>query len=135
MSEQEELHKTITTGARFVGAIIGCVFAGIGILVLGFLWLQPFGGIHSPPFFFRIFGSFIAIPFIAIGSFAAYSSIKAKGILSKTNFEQSESVSTNPAGTYTCPKCNAPLSDNIDVSPHGDVKCNYCNSWFNIHHE
>lgn len=133
MNDQEELQKNITTGARFVGAVIGCVFAGIGICVISFLWLQPFGSFHSPPLFFRVFGSFVAIPFIAIGSFTAYSSIKAKGILQKANFERSESVSAKSV-SYTCPKCNAPLSDNIDVSPHGDVKCNYCNSWFNIHH-
>lgn len=134
MNELEEQQKNITRGARFVGAVIGCVFAGIGITVLGFLWAQSFDSFGSPPLVFRVFGSFVAIPFIAIGSFTAYSSIKAKGVLSKTNFQRSESVA-GKSGSYTCPKCNAPLSDNIDVSPHGDVKCCYCNSWFNIHHE
>ncbi len=133
MNEQEELQKTITTGAKFVGAIVGCVFAGIGITILGFLWSQPFGGFGSPPLFFRIFGSLIAIPFIAIGSFTAYSAITSKGMLPKSNLMDSTPVNTKQ-GTYTCSKCNAPLSDNIDVSPHGDVKCGYCNSWFNIHH-
>ncbi|QDU07929.1 hypothetical protein [Gimesia aquarii] len=133
MNEQEELQKTITTGARFIGAIVGCVFAGVGLTVLGFLWSQPFGGFHSPPLFFRIFGSFVAIPFVAIGSFTAYKAITSKGILPKSNVMETTSTNTK-RGTYTCPKCNAPLSDNIEVSPHGDVKCGYCNSWFNIHH-
>lgn len=132
MNDLEEHQKNITAGARLVGAVIGCVFAGIGICVIGFLWFPSFNSFHSPPLFFRVFGSFIAIPFVVIGSFTAYCSIKAKGIVPKPDLprqarQQKKSVS------YVCPQCNAPLSENIDVSPHGDVKCGYCNSWFNIH--
>ncbi|WP_298867947.1 hypothetical protein [uncultured Gimesia sp.] len=133
MNELEEHHKNITKGARIVGAIFGCVFVCVGFLVLGFLWSQPFGGFGSPPLFFRLFGSLVAIPFVAIGGFTAYSSIMGVGI-SKSNLITSSAISTKQ-GSYTCPKCNAPLSDNVDVSPHGDVKCAHCDSWFNIHHE
>ncbi|MFK7778896.1 MAG: hypothetical protein QM501_12385 [Gimesia sp.] len=133
MNDLKKHHETITKGARIIGAVFGCVFVGIGLLVLGFLWSQPFNGIHSPPLFFRLFGSLVAIPFVAIGGFSAYASIV--GISRpKSNWITSTAISTKQ-GSYTCPKCNAPLSDNIDVSPLGDVKCGYCDSWFNIHHE
>jgi len=133
MNKPKDQVKNITTGSRLVGAVIGCVFAGIGLSFLGFLWSQPFGDFHSPPLFFRVIGSFIAIGFVTIGSITAYSAISGRG-LQKTKLNNSTSVNST-LGSYTCPKCNAPLSDKIDVSPHGDVKCVYCNGWFNIHHE
>ncbi|MFH1304595.1 MAG: hypothetical protein ABIK07_26380 [Planctomycetota bacterium] len=128
MNEQSDQQKKITIGARLVGAVIGCVFAGIGLTVLGALW----SGALAAPFLFRIFGSFVAIPFMAIGGFTAYSAITGLG-LQKSNLVNSASVSTKQ-GSYSCPNCNAPLSDEFDVSPHGDVKCEHCNGWFNIHH-
>ncbi len=133
MDQQEELHQSITKGARLVGTVFGCVFVGIGVSVLGFLWSQPFGGFGSPPLFFRIFGSFIAIPFVAIGGFIAYSSITGIG-MRKWKSNSSSSVNEKQ-GVYSCPNCNAPLSGSLDVSPHGDVKCGHCHGWFNIHHE
>ncbi len=132
MNELEEQRKNVTKGARLVGAVFGCVFAGIGITVLGFLWLQPFGSFGAPPLFFRVFASFVAIPFVAIGSFIAYFSITGLG-LQKSSWVGSASVSAKQ-GSYTCPNCNAPLSGQFEVSPHGDVKCGHCNGWFNIHH-
>lgn len=132
MNELNEQHKKIAKGARIVGGVFGCVFACIGLLVLGFLWSQPFGGFHSPPLFFRLFGSLVAIPFVAIGGFSAYASITGAGI-PKSKLISPSAISTKQ-GSYTCPKCSAPLSDDVDVSPHGDVKCGYCESWFNIHH-
>ncbi|MCA9081995.1 MAG: hypothetical protein KDA58_15645, partial [Planctomycetaceae bacterium] len=47
--------------------VIGIVPLGIGITVIVFLWSQPFGEFHSPPLFFRIFGSFVALFFCLIG--------------------------------------------------------------------
>lgn len=132
MDQQEELHQSITKGARLIGAVFGCIFAGIGLLVLGFLWLQPFGGFGSPALFFRLFGSFIAIAFVATGSIFAHTSITGIN-MRKKNLINSSSVNQSQ-GSCSCPKCNAPLSNDVDVSPHGDVKCGYCNSWFNIHH-
>ncbi|WP_145230773.1 hypothetical protein [Gimesia algae] len=134
MNELDNQQKNIAAGARFVGVVIGCVFAGIGLTVLGFMWSQPFGGFHSPPLFFRIFASFIAIPFVVIGGFTAYCALTGKGLKKMRSKSFRSAMQDSSQGSYTCPKCNAPLSDNIDVSPHGDVKCGYCNSWFNIHH-
>lgn len=134
MNEFENQQENIAAGARFVGTVIGCVFAGIGLTVLGFMWSQPFGDFGALPLFFRIFASFIAIPFVLIGGLTAYSSLTGKGLKKNRSKRTRSAMLSSPQGTYTCPKCNAPLSDNIDVSPHGDVKCGYCNSWFNIHH-
>lgn len=134
MNDQEELQKTITAGARLVGVVIGCVFGGIGILVLGFLWSQPFGAFHSPPLFFRLFGSMIAIPFVLIGGFTAFRSLTATGGV--RTIRKSSPKPKAPAKQkrrYACPHCNAPIGEDSDVSPHGDVKCSYCKNWFNIH--
>lgn len=131
MNDQEDLQKSITKGARLVGAVIGCVFAGIGLTLLGFLWSQPFGGFHSPPLFFRIFGSLIAIPFAFIGGFTAFKAIT----VSAERHLPSKRSEMRPSQSYACPHCNAPIGDESDVSPSGDVKCTYCKSWFNIHHD
>ncbi len=40
---------------------------GIGMTVLIFLWSAPFGEFGSPPLFFRVFGSFIALAFVLTG--------------------------------------------------------------------
>ena len=40
---------------RFIGAVFGLVFFGIGLTVIGFLWGAPFGEFGSPPLVFRIF--------------------------------------------------------------------------------
>lgn len=137
MHDQNEQHQTIVKGARFVGAVTGFVFMGVGLTVLVFLWSQPFGGFGSPPLFFRIFGSFVAIPFMAIGGFSAFAALTGKP-RGKLNMMNSNTVPSSgdsaKQGTYSCPKCNASLSDGVEVSPSGDVKCEYCKSWFNIHH-
>ena len=135
MNELDKQQENVAAGARFVGDVIGCDFAGIGLTVLGFMWSQPFGGFHSPPLFFRIFASFIAIPFVLIGGLTAYSSLTGKGLKKKRSSKRARSaMQSSSQDTYACPTCNAPLSDNLDVSPHGDVKCGYCSNWFNIHH-
>jgi DNA-directed RNA polymerase subunit RPC12/RpoP len=129
--------------AKFVTAAIGLIFAGIGVTVLVFLWGAPFGEFGSPPIFFRIFGSFIALSFVIIGGAICVGSVlgvqAASDILRRMG-EQGQSLdqSTDEGTTvapaaYTCPHCGATLGAGTEVSPHGDVKCSYCNSWFNIH--
>lgn len=128
---------------RFIGAVFGFVFFGIGISVIGFLWSQPFGGFGSPPLFFRIFGSLIACAFVAVGGGTAYAAITGKGsspaafrhtsrIIDSREHTNDEKPAISKDG-YSCDSCGAPISATADVSPHGDVKCEHCNRWFNIH--
>ena len=123
--------------ARFIFGIFGFAFFGIGLTVLGFLWLTPFDAFGSPPLFFRILGSFIAVCFVAFGGTMGWNAISAKLIprmpASVADFAN-RSILMNPAPvSYTCPHCAAPLQARADVSPSGDVKCTFCNAWFNIH--
>ena len=121
--------------ARFVAAVFGLVFFGIGLTVLGSLWLSAD---DQPPLVFRLFGSFIAIAFVAMGGAMAFGAIFGKMMLSPVARVQamakSMGISPAPAGavSYTCPHCNAPLQNRADVSPSGDAKCTFCNSWFNV---
>jgi hypothetical protein len=124
-------------GPRFIPGVFGLASLGIGLTVLGFLWLTPFDEFDSPPLFFRIFGSFIAIVFVAVGSAGVWGAIRGTNPLGPTRpreFSPRQMTIPSPArGTYTCPHCAAPLGSNIDVSPLGDVKCPFCHAWFNIH--
>lgn len=126
--------------AGFMGVVMGFVFGGIGLTVLIFLWAAPFGEWDSPPIFFRIFGSFIAIAFVAAGSGAAVTSFRGRKvvnqILSNVNAARSEmqTAGDDPKiDGYACPHCGAPLPAKADVSPLGDAKCTFCHAWFNIH--
>ena len=124
---------------RFIGAVFGIAFLGIGLTVLGFLWGTPFDEFGSPPLFFRIFGSFIAIVFVAVGGGTAYAAITGKNPRSRmskfTRRNQSDPGALEPPGpeSYVYDSCGAPLSSDADVSPLGDVKCSHCQRWFNIH--
>lgn len=121
---------TPTGPARFLGAVFGLVFGGIGLTVIGFLWTAR--GFGEPPLFFKIFGSLIALAFVAVGGRLLAGALKDQP-------PQPGSAATAPpsalgTGTgYTCPACGARLGQNADVSPKGDVKCGYCRRWFNIH--
>ncbi len=132
---------------RFVGGVFGFVFAGIGLTVIIFVWSQPSG---FPPLIFRIFGSFIAIAFVAIGGGTAFAAIKGKGpgglvwgsVVGRMRELQAQMKSLDaqtgrkddPSTVgYDCPNCGAALSAADDVSPHGDAKCAHCDRWFNIH--
>jgi hypothetical protein len=141
-----ELRRNVQQGAttaRFMGAIMGLVFGGIGLTTLVFLWGSPFGQWDSPPIFFRIFGSFIAIAFVAVGGLAAITALKGGATPGGSLLSQSlaepgirpAAGATDEASiaSYTCPHCGAPLPAKADVSPLGDVKCPFCNVWFNIH--
>jgi hypothetical protein len=113
---------------RFLGAVFGFVFCGIGLTVLGFLWTAR--GFGEPPLFFKLFGSFIAIPFVAVGGTLLFRSIKGPPAQTGSTLNQSPAA---PRTGYVCPACGARLGEGADVSPRGDVKCGYCNKWFNIH--
>lgn len=116
--------------ARFIGAVFGFVFGGIGVTVIGFLWTAQ--GFGAPPLFFKIFGSFIALAFVAIGGTLFFSALKGQPTPSDTSLAPPTSPLGSGAG-YTCPACGARLGADADVSPKGDVKCGYCRKWFNIH--
>ena len=121
---------------RFIGAVFGFVFFGIGVTVLILLWGAPFGEFKSPPIFFRIFGSFIALAFVAMGGTLCVASITGRGGLGSRRGLRggysSDGATSRPAldaaarSDYHCPHCGAPLADGANVSPHGDARCSYC---------
>ena len=132
----------VTGPARFVGAVFGLVFFGVGLTVIIFMWSQSFDGFDSPPLFFRVFASFIALAFVAMGGTLAYGSIFGGGTMGRVSELADEAIrqreaelgqnAAAPAG-YVCPNCGAALGEKADVSPLGDVKCPFCGTWFNIH--
>ena len=130
--------------SRIVFGVFGFAFAGIGITTLGFLWLTPFNEFGSPPLFFRIFGSFISLAFVAMGGTTFVAAILGNRLQRRgTDFDQfnqtkGESPPDGPAIpssslNYCCSNCGAKLTNQADVSPLGDVKCSFCHQWFNIH--
>jgi hypothetical protein len=125
-----------TGAARFVFGIFGTVFFGVGLTVLVFMWSQSFDEFDSPPLVFRIFASFIAIAFMAMGGTIAYGAIFGGGMMSQVVAAAEKHAEMTPATTqpgYLCPNCGAALGEKADVSPLGDVKCPFCGTWFNIH--
>lgn len=129
---------------RFIGGVFGLVFLGIGLTVIGFLWSAPFGAFHSPPLVFRVFGSFIALAFVAVGGGTAYAAIFGKPqqrfmqqvmAMRREQMKTGRDAASKPPtqGGYSCDSCGAPLDSSADVSPHGDVKCAHCDRWFNVH--
>jgi hypothetical protein len=125
-------------GGRVIGAVFGIAFFGMGLTIIGFLWGAPFDEFGSPPVVFRIFGSFIALVFVAVGGMVALSALTGRNLLGSSAAPALDAVNprggqgTAPDG-YQCPHCGAPLSSQADVSPLGDVKCAFCDRWFNIH--
>src|SRR4051794_39097892 len=102
--------------ARLIGAVVGFAFAGIGLTVLFFMWAAPSGGFDSPPLFFRIFASFIAIVFVAIGGTLGVAALRGGGEFAAPArfFPNASPVSTPPPATptgattgYKCPQCGA----------------------------
>ena len=136
--DRRDDHETHATGGlpsaapqRFIGAVFGFVFAAIGLTVILFLWASDPHDFHSPPLFFKIFGSLIAGVFVLVGGTVGVSALRAKSSLAARAV--GTSTTPQPAGGYQCPHCAAPLGPKADVSPSGDVKCSFCGRWFNIH--
>jgi len=141
--QDEQLRRAgaaITGAGRFVGAVFGIAFLGAGLTVIIALWS---GGMGDPPVFFKLFGSFIALVFVAMGGAMAFGAIIGGGILSQSETPAATMTSTTTATTtptssvapaaYTCPHCGGGLDRGADVSPMGDVKCSFCGRWFNVH--
>ena len=128
---------------KFIGGAMGLIFGGVGITVLIFLWSTPFHEFGSPPLFFRVFGSFIALAFVLFGGGAFFATIiggkisidQSPTMHNESADDRSKPEENRPNGSlnYTCSHCGAPLSSGIEVSPHGDAKCTFCKGWFNIH--
>ena len=116
---------------RFLGAVFGFVFGGIGLTVLGFLWGTR--GFGEPPLFFKLFGSFIALAFVAVGGGTLFAALKGAPSLNATADQPQPEATPDGSPGYKCPACGARLGEGADVSPKGDVKCGYCKQWFNIH--
>ena len=113
------------------------LFGFMGVAVLIFLWAPSSDGFGAPPLFFRVFGSFIALAFMAMGFGLPISALMAR---SGTAGDSPDSGDLSTSGTppsarpgYSCPHCGAALGKDADVSPKGDAKCVYCNKWWNIH--
>jgi len=113
---------------RFLAAVFGFVFGGIGLSVIGFMWTVR--GFGEPPLFFKLFASFIALAFVAVGGTFLFGALKGQAPPSGPAATEPPSA---PGTGYLCPACGARLGEDADVSPKGDVKCGYCRKWFNIH--
>src|SRR4051794_1923454 len=123
---------------RFVGAVFGFVFGGIGVCFLFLMWG---GDSDFVPVAARIFGSLIAMAFVAFGGVMIFTSIKGSSMASielpdiadaPRDGAAPPTVASSVAG-YVCPRCGAALGAKADVSPMGDVKCPFCGQWFNVH--
>lgn len=126
--------------------LIGVVPLGVGLTLVAFLWGQPFDGFGSPPMFFRVFGSFVALFFILQGAALLSGTVGGPGQMKRLaqqlramQQELKSELGEDPPGAgpanvgYQCSACGAPLAKDADVSPHGDAKCGHCGKWFNIH--
>ena len=106
------------------------IFGFIGITILVSLWTAS--GFGAPPTVFKIFGSFIALAFIAMGFGVPLSALrKGEARFSMPNINAA-SVEKPKGSIYDCPNCGANVGK-VEVSPSGDLKCSYCNEWWNIH--
>jgi hypothetical protein len=114
------------------------MFGFVGVAVLIFLWAPSSDGFGAPPLFFRMFGSLIAIAFMAMGFGLPISALLARSESASATADPadtavSQSSSSESQAGYRCPHCGAGLGQGEEVSPKGDVKCNYCQKWWNIH--
>lgn len=117
--------------------VFGVIPLGIGLTTIGFLWGTPFGGFGSPPLFFRVFGSFVALGFVFVGAgilLGNLSRAPGQSVGGPRNTDAGPTAENAQGDSaYTCTHCGAPLAEGADVSPHGDVKCPFCKGWFNVH--
>lgn len=107
------------------------IFGFIGIAVIVFLWSAD-NGFHSPPLFFRIFGSLIALGFVAMGFGVPLTLLRRAKDLDKQPGARGHRPLASPAAHLHCPACGANVGQ-AEVSPGGDVKCGYCHGWWNVH--
>ena len=121
--------------------LMGIVPLGMGLTILAFLWGAPWNEVHSPPLFFRVFGSFIALLFVMIGGEVVFSkALSPVQRLKSLQDEMQEAGLTQPPvagepplpGKLKCPNCGS-SPGTAEVSPHGDVKCDHCSRWYNVH--
>jgi hypothetical protein len=108
------------------------IFGFIGIAVIAFLWGSG-DGFGSPPLFFKVFGSLIALGFIAMGFGVPLGAVRRGKEMEKL-IERGLTPQPPPPvpETLQCPTCGANVGK-AEVSPSGDVKCAYCHGWWNIH--
>ena len=134
MKKRRMPKQEITIAHRIIPAVFGFAFLGIGLTVIISLWAAPFGDFMSPPLFFRVFGSFIALVFVVVGGTIGWLAIFATAPVGVPSTPSDRSTGQgHRVANYTCPKCGAPLGDRADVSPSGDAKCTHCGGWFNVH--
>jgi hypothetical protein len=139
MDERPAQNTSNVPGAgagRFIAAVFGFVFAAIGVAVIVFLWSSRAGEFDSPPLFFKIFGSLIALVFVLVGGTMGVTALRGQTLLERVVASRSNAVShtdSPPVSGYSCPNCGAALGAGAEVSPSGDVKCAFCGRWFNIH--
>jgi hypothetical protein len=131
MQHDKLQHGGITTAHRIVGSAVGFAFAGVGVILIVWLWLQPFGFMH-PPLLFRLLGSMVSLIFIAVGGSAGVTALRG-GVPGTLRRGLHAISGGKPQPGYKCPNCGAGLTGDADVSPSGDVKCAYCRTWFNVH--
>lgn len=136
--EDDEFDAPGGNAARVFFSVFIGIFGVIGILVLVFLWGSS--GFGAPPLFFKLFGSCIAVAFIAFSAFGIYNAWTAKARLSRfvrhthrfgaaTPVDDPSEPRSN-AEDWSCPNCGAGLASDTEISPSGDVKCPFCDQWF-----
>ena len=102
----------------------------IGVAVLVFLWGSS-DGFGSPPLFFKVFGSLIALAFMAMGFGVPFHFLRRGKEMERLGAHGLHPQAAPPA-SLQCPNCGANVGK-AEVSPGGDVKCIYCHGWWNIH--
>ena len=109
------------------------IFGFIGIAMIAFLWGSG-DGFGSPPLFFKVFGTFIALGFVLMGFGAPLSALRRVREMEEliSSIPQPPPASPPVPESLQCPSCGANVG-NAEVSPSGDVKCSYCHGWWNIH--
>jgi hypothetical protein len=108
------------------------MFGFIGLTLLIALW-TGMGDFGSPPLFFKVFASFIALAFMIMGFGVPLAALSHRtSDDSGTNLTSVANPDAQPPVGYKCPHCGAGI-EKQEVSPSGDVKCGYCQKWYNIH--
>jgi hypothetical protein len=128
----------IPTGIKAAGLVflipMAVVPIGVGLTLLGFLWLGSDGS-GSPPLVFKIFGSFIALGFLGFGAIPLIGAVFGGAFASgrqETLRDKCPGDQATAAKNFACPRCSAPVADIAEVSSTGDVLCSFCHGWFNI---